>query len=419
MNARTPTAGYWPGPWPTEDGGPERLQVVRGGSLGLKPGARLHCTTRSTLLSTMVVLRDPGQVYLLTHSALRANFGLPTTACVEQIDPITLRTVKSSGRLAGGPMWPGGLAAHANGSLIVVYGRHAHRLNADCELQRSRQLPDNEPHNSFVVLDNGLVVTKNLSETTPARLSVLDPDTLQDAAPPVTCPEPSVARLSARGNTVYVVGLRTLWRYHWDETTRQLVPDADWACTYLTGDQHSFGWDVVLADGHAWWMDNGRHRYRFRMTGAGVSRTPNRLHRARLDKAGDHSATEVTGLPRGSITNPPLIDRERGIVVGYDSANSHLRAWRLTDGGGLQPLWHRHPFGCASHLLLYQASGELVVNDYRRLREEVAVLDIESGEEMARAVVGGWSQGVVFPSPGWHRDLYWPSMSRLARLHVN
>lgn len=411
--------GYWPGPWPAEDGGPERLQVVRGGSLGLTAGSRLACITRPTLLSTMTVLRQPGEVYLLTHSALRAHLGLPTTACVEQIDPQTLRTVKRSQRLAGGPMWPGGLAVHASGDLIVVYGRHAHRLDPDCERRRSRRLPDDEPHNSFVVLDNGLLVTKNLSETTPARLSVLDPDTLDDAAPPVTCPEPSVARLSARGNTVYVVGLRTLWRYHWDDAARRLVPDGGWRCTYLDDDRHSFGWDVVLADGQAWWMDNGRHRYRFRMAGAGVSRTANRLHRVSLREATDHAATEVSGLPRGSITNPPLIDRERGIVVGYDSANGHLRAWRLADGGSLRPLWHRHPFGCASHMLLYQASGELVVNDYRRLREEVVVLDIESGHEKARAVVGGWSQGVVFPSPGWGRDLYWPSLSRLARLYVH
>ena len=31
---------------------------------------------------------------------------------------------------------------------------------------------------------------------------------------------------------------------------------------------------------------------------------------------------------------------------------------------------------------------------------------------------GGFSQGVVFPSPGWGRDFYWSSMGRLARVSV-
>lgn len=415
-------AGYFSSPWPAEDGGPARHQTVHGWALGLREGERLACTSRPTLLSTMVVLGAPGEVYLLTHSALRAHLGCPTTASVEQIDPVTLKTLKHSGPLEGGPMWPGGLAVHAHGDLIVVYGRHAHRLNRDCERQCTRRLPEAEPYNSFVVLDNGLVVTKNLSTRHPARLSVMDPVTLQAAAPDEICPEPSVARLSAVGNTVYVVGLHRMFRYHWDEQQGRLQRDLDWDCLYLpAGDEHTHGWDVVLSAGQAWWMDNGLHRYRFRMTGAGVSPTANRLHRMPLDRQQGHTVQTISGLPGGSITNPPLVDPVRRIVIGYDSANGHLQAWRWMEGSQqpvLVPLWHKAPFGCASHMLLFAATGELVINDYRRWREEVVVLDLETGEERARVTVGGWSQGVVFPSPGWDRDIYWSSMSRLARLHV-
>jgi hypothetical protein len=92
------SAGYYASPWPAEDAGPARLQTASAGSgLHLLPGQRLRSTSRNTTLSTMTVLGDPGQVYLLTHSALRANFGLPTTSCVERIDPITLQTLESSG----------------------------------------------------------------------------------------------------------------------------------------------------------------------------------------------------------------------------------------------------------------------------------------------------------------------------------
>ena len=277
----------------------------------------------------MTVLGAPGEVYLLTHSALRARIGLPTTACVERIDPLSLRTLQRSPRLAGGPMWPGGMAVHRNGDLCVVYGRHAHRLNRACEPVATLTLPLDQPYNSFVILDNGLIVTKNLSQTSPARLTVIDPERFDRPCADTVCPEPSIARLSAVGNTVYVVGVRSIFRYHWDEGASRLVFDADWRFDYIGDTAQTYGWDVVLAAGHAWFMDNGKHTYMHRMIGAGVGRTANRLIRVSLDDAQDHAVLDICGLAGGSITNPPLVDPGRQIVVGYDSANRVVQAWRF------------------------------------------------------------------------------------------
>ena len=419
MNA----TGYLDSPWPGEDAGPQRLQTPhRVPALNLKAGEQLACTTRNTLMSTMTVLGAPGEVYLLTHSALRARFGLPTTACVERIDPITLQTLAQSPRLAGGPMWPGGMAIHRNGDIVVVYGRHAHLLDRACVPLKAFELPVNEPYNSFVILDNGLIVTKNLSQRSPARLTVLDPQTLTPVGPDTLCPEPSVARLSAAGNCVYVVGVRSILRYHWDARQQRLVRDDSWHWDYIGSSAQTHGWDVVLDGHHAWFMDNGHHRYVHRMVGAGVSRTANRLLRVSLRDAQDHQASDVCGQAAGSITNPPLVDLKRRIVVGYDSANQHLQAWTwrasARSGPELTPLWQRTPFGCASHMILYPGSGELVINDYRHHGEEVVVLDISNGQELARVRSGGVMQGVVFPSVGWGRDFYWSSMGRLARVYV-
>ena len=412
------SAGYYASPWPAEDAGPARLQAASPASgLRLLRGQRLCSTSRNTTLSTMTVLGDPGEVYLLTHSALRANFGLSTTSCVERIDPITLTTMERSGRLPGGPMWPGGMALHRNGDLYVVYGRYAHRLDRHCALKQSRMLPVNQPYNSFVVLDNGLIVTKNLSDRQAAQLTVLDPEGMQSVCADVFCPEPSIARLSALGNTVYVVGVRSIFRLHWDDQVQTLKLDPHWQWDYIGQSAQTYGWDVVIDGQSAWFMDNGHHRYRINMQGAGVSRTPNRLLRVSLTDCSEHAAWEVSGLPGGSITNPPLVDLQRRIVLGYDSANRVLRAWRFGDAThDVQPLWHKTEFGAASHMVLFPERGQVLINDYRRWGEEVVLLDIETGAEQGRVRVGGITQGVVFPSVGWNGDVYWSSMGRFSRV---
>ena len=132
------TSGYFDSPWPSEDAGPARLQAAPANSgLNLKDGASLQASSRRTQMSTMTVLGAPGEVFLLTHSVLRSHLGLPTTATVSLIDPITLKTIRKSIPLKGGPMWPGGMAVHANGSLVVVYGRYAHKLDRQCHVLKS------------------------------------------------------------------------------------------------------------------------------------------------------------------------------------------------------------------------------------------------------------------------------------------
>lgn len=416
------TTGYFDSPWPCEDAGPARLQAAaNASSLNLEAGASLQATSRRTHMSTMTVLGAPGEVFLLTHSVLRSHLGLSTSANVSLIDPITLKTVRQSVPLAGGPMWPGGMAVHANGSLIVVYGRYAHKLDRQCNLLKSYLLPIHEAYNSFVVLNNGLVVTKNLSSSTPAQLTTLNPETFKSACNDVICPEASIARLSAIGNTVYVVGVSRVWRYHWHDASQRLVRDIKWQCHYLQNAPQSYAWDMVIEGDHGWLMDNGQHNYLMSMLGAGQNKSPNRLIRISLKQTDSFQAWPVSGLPFGSVTNPPLVDVARRIVVGFDSANRHLKAWRMISSPDssdvqLQEIWHLPEMGAASHMLLFPNSGELCVNDYERFNEQVVVLDIETGREKSRVRTGGWMQGVVFPSPGWHNDFYWCSMDRLTRV---
>jgi hypothetical protein len=437
----------WASPWPAEDGGPRRAQQPHElPGLGLSGGEALEVTSRDALASTMFVLRDRGEPFLLRHTLSARGPDGPIETWVERVDPLTLEPLAASPLMAGGPFWPGGLVAHANGSLYVTAGRCCHRLAPDLTVLRSRELPRNRPYNSLVVLDSGALVMKDLDRSAGSRttLTVLDPDTLDPLVGMKEAPEASIARLSALGDTVYVVGDHTISRWDWDG--RRLVRDEGWELRYRSSPSQGYGWDVALAGGHAWFMDNGEHDYVTTMLGAGVAAGPVHLVRVSLEDATDHELVPVCGAPGGAITNPPLFDPQRQVAVAYDSANGVLAAFRL-HRGRLEPLWQR-ALASAGHLMLFGDTGELVAYDFhpmpgartrlarttgarstrlvlskrfRRLasrlaHEDVLVLDVETGGERGRASVPTLSQSVLFPCPGWSRDVYYCSFTTIARI---
>lgn len=377
----------------------------------MRDGESLHVTARPADGAVMAVLRAPGEVFV---DGLTFNGG-HAESWVERVDPTTLAPLVRSPALAAGPWWPGGIAAHANGSLYVTCGRWCHRLDEDCSVRASRALPRERPYNSLVVLPDGVLVMKDLIRdgSDRSRLVVLEPERLEPLGPEVEIPEASIARLSADGSTVYVVGDHTAFRYHWDGT--QLVHDPDWRVAYRTHADQSYGWDPVLAGGHVWFMDNGAHRYDGSMRGKGVATGPVHLVRASLEHD-DVELVPVSGLPSGAITNPPLYDPERAIAVAYDSANAVLAAFRFADGR-LSPLWSR-PSGTASHLIRYPDTGELVVNDHGPGGDDVVVLDVETGVERGRAATTSPVQSVTFPAAGFARDFWYCSFACIAHVVV-
>lgn len=411
--------GYWDSPWPAEDGGPGRRQRVEG-VRAPGTGGGIAVRSREAIAATMVVLRDPGEVFLLRHTA-----GNGAISWVERIDPATLEMLGRSPDLPGGPTWPGGVAAHANGSLHVVFGNHAHRLSPELEVLAAAELPRPRPYNSFVVLPDGVLATKDFGgalpgqepshEAAPAELLVLDPATLRVLAT-CTIPEASIARLSSDGYTVYAVGTHSLFRAHWDGT--RLMLDDDFRAAYLTVPGQTYGWDAVIELGAAWFLDNGEgsERYSGTFRGRGASQAP--LHLVRVDlETGAATLTEICGQPGGLIANPPLIDPERRIAVGYDSGNGVLAAFDIGDDGSCRPRWRREQ-NHASHMLLYPSTGDLVTNDHdvAAMSDDVVVLDVETGKERARVATGSPVQSVLFPAPGWDDDLYYCSFTGISRV---
>jgi hypothetical protein len=402
----------------------------------------------------MLIRREPGELYALRHDLpLGDPLSRQVEAWVECVDPHTLDVTASSPRLPGGRYWPGGIAAHANGDLHMVFGHWAHRLSPGLDVLASHRLPVERPHNSFTVLDGGELVTKDCDA--PAGLvastvSVLDPESLLPAAPPLALPEPCIARLACDGDCVVAVGTETVFRLRLDRDAGRMVIDEQWKPRYGPAPDRSYGWDPVITADHVFWMDNGRNRTDRTMRGSGDAAGPVRLWWARHNDPEAVRSVQISGLPYGTESNPPAWDPAGGIVVAYDAGNAVLRAWRLV-GDDLEPLWRRDGFAHAGHLILYPDTRELVTQDWRdtpalrrpgvrrTLRpilqllghsaamrraslptgsDQLVVLDLDSGEDKARVDVPSPSQAFLFPAPGFERDIYYQSLTTIARVVV-
>jgi hypothetical protein len=406
--------------WSTEDGGPRRLQWVDGARLAIAAGETLQVTSRSMMVVTMVVIASPDDVFVLCHTG-----GDGAVSWVERVHPETLETLATSEHLAGGPAWPGGIAVHPNGDIYVVFGNHAHRLDRGLQVVATRELPRVRPYNSFVVLPDGHLVTKDFGGSrpgnemeepfAPTQLVVLEPTGLSIVAT-LDLPEASIARLSANENDVYVVGTSSLWRVRWDGES---LHSDGWRAEYRQLPGQTYGWDVVIADTDAWFLDNGESTHKFAGTLRGVGTATAPLHLVRVNLAsGRVSLTEICGLAGGVVANPPLVDEQRQMVVGFDSGNGVLAGFSY-DEKRVHKVWSVEQ-NHGSHMLLYPESGEFVSAHYDQERgvEQVVVRDISTGREIARADTGSPIQSVVFPACGTRRDFYWCSMLSLNRVTV-
>jgi hypothetical protein len=217
---------------------------------------------------------------------------------------------------------------------------------------------------------------------------------------------------------VYVVGTTTLWRVHWDGAALRI--DDTFSARYRTIEGQTYGWDPVVALGAVWFLDNGYGSERFAGTfrGQGINTAP--LHLVRVDpQHGSVQLTEICGRPGGVVANPPIVDEARRIVVGFDSGNGVLAAFSVADDGSTTLRWRRDQ-DHASHMLLAADSGDLLTADHdaATMRDDIVVLDIETGAERARVPSGSPLQSFLFPARGFGTDVYYCSVTTIARLSI-
>jgi hypothetical protein len=407
------TTNYYNSTWPAEDGGATREQ--QSGAINV---SNATLTSKLSIASTMVVRREAGELFLLCHTG-----GDDGISWVEQINPETLETIKRSIDMPGGLTWPGGVGVHANGSIYVVFGQHAHRLSPSLEIEAHQELPRKAPYNSFVVLDDGTIVTKDFGGARPGvastyeapscELVALHPDDLR-ILDRFELSEGSVARLSAKGQTTYVVGVNSFLSVEFRNGS--FVASTLTSAPYRESGE-GYGWDAVIADGSAWFLNNGGGSETFdgSLIGKGIAEAGQKIVRVHLD---DQSVEKyvVNDQPGGIVANPPAVDTKQKIVVGYDSAAGVVRAFRYSDRGASE-LW-TISLNHACHPLVFSESDLVMLNDFDVAAgaDHVVLVRISTGEIISRTATESPLQSVLFGAPGEANDLYLCSFTHVSRI---
>ena len=322
----------------------------------------------------------------------------------------------------GGPVWPGGIGAHDNGSLHVVFGNHAHRLDADLRVLASRTLPRERPVQQLrhaarrPPRHQGLrrlaARRRRRSRTSASRASCScsSPNGLEIVAR-LVLPEPSIARLSADGDDIYVVGDTSLLRVRWDGAALTL----DDAFTRRLPHPRRPDLRLGLRDRRRRGVVPRRRRRAAsaspERSGATASRPRRCTSCASTSTTGEVTMVEICGRPGGLVANPPVVDERRGIVVGYDSGNGVLAAFDLDDarrraGGATRTT----PATCCSTPTPASSSPATTPTSSSSTSPPAT--------SWPAPTPAAACSRVLFPAPGFERDFYvctFLSLSRVSR----
>src|SRR5262245_6508531 len=418
--------------FPAECGGPLRLQAPPVPGLRLGPSETLAATSRFTgRWNVMFLWKGRERLYLYGTSRLASP---DPHGCVEEVDPETLAPVKTSLPLpCGVHIWCGALLMHENSDLYVVNGSFMHRLDADLNILAERRLPVDRPYNGALIMADGRLLTKELRLSgEPSSFTVLHPETLEVELV-LAMSEPSMGRIAAQrqadgSDHIYVPGDEHVFRYIYKRGG--LTQDPSWRPRYREKDSASGrAWDTCLGDGSVWLFDNGdipvvRQIHAAHPAGSNPPISdPNafstglRLRRVSMEDDTRIDVLEPSGAPNGWVIAPPVYVPQHRVVIGYDTGNATVKAWRYLGPGSFKELWSKQVMNWWQPLV-YPDSAELVMDDMTGEGDDLVVIDLLTGAEKARVATGShWPNG-MFPCPGRGRDLYYVSDPVVARVEV-
>ena len=248
---------------------------------------------------------------------------------------------------------------------------------------------------------------------------MLEPDALEIVAR-CELPEPSIARLSADGDDVYVVGDATLFRVAVGRRARSRSTTASAALPHARRPDLRLGRGARARRGVVPRQRRGQRALRGHVPrpghlgGAAAPRA--RRPRDRRGARSPRSAGSRTGSSRTRRSST-----RRGASSSATTAATACspRSTSPTDGTHVAALARAsrttRAIRCCSPT---PASSSPTTTTATAWPTQIVVLDIETGDERVRVDAGSPVQSVVFPAPGFDRDLYYCSFPCVSRIRV-
>ena len=426
LDYKLPQAGYYKNSnFPCEYGGGRRQKHARTKGLDVQSHDKACVTTRQF---------EPGKWVMTTTDADGRIFvigcSIPfqpalSSGWIEEIDPVTLERIKVSPDLkTGGHNWAGGCIVLNDGHFLAVFGRYAHKLNLDLELVAELELPADHAHNGLLLLSDGMAITRNLEHDHHKKsvLTVFDPSSMTlvenfefvGSSIGRFCVDPS-------DNQDYVYATTPTHIHRLIYKNGKLELDPNWSATYkIPNEDQSFAWCNCVGDDSVWFMDMGDSAFAkgimtaspvgsapLNLTGKLLSNSaPVRLHRVSTDDSSSIDSLNLFDVPFGWQAASPLYAPEKRIVMGFDTANGKVGAWRYHGPGSFSELWTRN-IANSNQPLYYPDTGEVIVDDVLSDQSvDSVILDIETGEEKLRVGTGTMTTACMAPAPGLGRDYY-------------
>ena len=406
----------------TEYGGVRRQKHARSPGLNIQPSETLKVTSRRFAKGKWVVGTVNADNRLFIFGGSVPSQPDVSIGWVEEVDPITLETIRQSPELTtGGHNWCGGASVLADGTIITGVGNRVHKLSLDLELINELELPVDHAHNGISLLSDGMMITRNLEHdhNKASVFTIFDPNTLK-VVKTVEFLGASIGRfcvdLTPEGDYVYATTPTNIHRLIYKD--QNLALDENWSASYdLPGEDQSFAWCNTVGDDSVWFMDMGdtppvetiMRAYPVGTKPLAFSKpcsAPVRVHRVSTT---DSSSTDVLtpfDLPNGGHNSSPLYVQDKKILLTFDTNNRKTGAWRFNGPGDFEELWV-HDIGNSNQVFYYPDTGEVVLDDVLEDNNvDTVLIDIETGEEKSRVATGARYAAAMAFYPGLDRDFY-------------
>ncbi|WP_339339870.1 hypothetical protein [uncultured Oceanicoccus sp.] len=408
--------------FPTEYGGIRRQKHAKSPGLNIQPGESLNVSSRKFSRDRWVVgtLDADDRVFVFGCSVpFQTDISI---GWVEEIDPVTLETIKASPELStGGHNWCGGAAILADGTIITGFGNRIHKLSFDLELIAEMELPVDRAHNGVSLLSDGLMITRNLEHDHSKKsvFTLFDPHTLE-IVKKVEFVGASIGRfcVDQTGDGEYVYATTPSHIHRLIYKNRNLLLDKDWSASYdLPSEDQGFAWCNTVGGDSVWFMDMGDlPQLESIMRAHPVGTKPFALNKPnsapvrvyRVSTTDSRSTDTLTpfGLPNGGHAASPLYVQDKRILLTFDTVNRKTGAWRFNGPGDFTHLW-THDIANSNQVLYYPDTGEVVLDDVLEDQNvDAVVVDLETGLEKGRVATGGRYAASMAFYPGLGRDVY-------------